>query len=57
MLNELLNTKVRVRYTTLTHNAFLSEVEGIVVAVDDNFIRLDIGLIIAIKYIVTVKPL
>ena len=54
MLGELLNSKVRIMYTSYTCG---NVTEGIVVGVDDNFVKLDTGLIIAIKYIVTVKPL
>ena len=54
MLNELLNNKVRIMYTSYTRE---NVTEGIVVGVDDNFVKLDTGLIIAIKYIVYIKPL
>lgn len=64
MLKELLNQKVKVgiaRYSytgspTNSSRVFESK-EGLVTAVDDNFIKFDDGMIIAIKTITYIQPL
>lgn len=64
MLKELLNQKVKVG---LSHHSFsnspqkssrvFTSKEGLITEVDDNFIKFDDGMIIAIKAITYIQPL
>ena len=63
MLKELLNQKVKVGISNYSYSistkgsrAFISK-EGRVTEVDDNFIKFDDGMIIAIKAITYIQPL
>lgn len=63
MLKELLNQKVKVGISSYSYAVsakgignFISK-EGIVTDVDDNFIKFDDGMIIAIKAITYIQPI
>ena len=69
MLNELLNREVIIGMANYSGSTIGSKakvamsqpllvyVEGKIVDLDDNFIKLDDGTLIAIKYITSIKPL
>lgn len=68
MLNSLLNRKVAIGIAAysastidmkfkLTGRAGIMYVEGTIVDMDDNFVKLDDEMLIAIKYITSIKPL
>ena len=63
MLKELLNQKVKVGISSYSYAVsvkgignFISK-EGIVTDVDDNFVKFDDGMIIAIKAITYIQPI
>lgn len=63
MLKELLNQKVKVGLSSYSYSGspnssrIFASKEGLVTAVDDNFIKFDDGMIIAIKAITYIQPL
>ena len=61
MLKELLHQKVKVGVSSYSYSRTGKSVfalkEGLVTAVDDNFIKFDDGMIIAIKAITYIQPL
>lgn len=63
MLKELLNQKVKVGLSSYSYSnsvegrRIFASKEGLVTAVDDNFIKFDDGMIIAIKAITYIQPL
>ena len=63
MLKELLNQRVKVGISSYSYSnsvegrRIFASKEGLATAVDDNFIKFDDGMIIAIKAITYIQPL
>lgn len=63
MLKELLNQRVKVGISSYSYSnsvegrRIFASKEGLVTSVDDNFIKFDDGMIIAIKAITYIQPL